>query len=267
MSVLFCVAAVFCDLFAVTSLHCLNILKRKSNLRTAKSSMANGNSNPKNTKITRKDCKRKQEETQRQGGLCRWWMGVRWAKREFVFLKFMIRHDKHKFSQEWFLWCTSYLYFYLYLYLCLYLYLYLYLYLCLCLCLYLYLYLNLYLYLYLYLSLYFYLYLYLYYMRVCVWCMHACMYVCGICCPHARFNYRNVSCIEGSVQDEIHGTMVLLSFCCLNTFLNHRDCWSSNILAMVGRWVSRVRPVEDENPKCHMVCGVCCFWSDALYHS
>ena len=101
------------------------------------------------------------------------------------------------------------------------------------------------------------------YACVCVWCMH----VCGICCPHARFNYRNVSCIEGSVQDEIHGTMVLLSFCCLNTFLNHRDCWSSNILAMVGRWVSRVRPVEDENPKCHMVCGVCCFWSDALYHS
>ena len=105
--------------------HCLNVLKRKSNLRTAKSSMADGNSNPKNTKITHKDYKRKQEETQRQGGLCRWWMGVRWAKREFVFLKFMIRHDKHKFSQEWFLWCTSYLYFYLYLYLCLYLYLYL----------------------------------------------------------------------------------------------------------------------------------------------
>jgi hypothetical protein len=30
----------------------------------------------------------------------RWWMGARWAKREFAFFLIMIHHDKHKFSIE-----------------------------------------------------------------------------------------------------------------------------------------------------------------------
>ena len=160
-----------------------------------------------------------------------------------------------------------YIFIYIYIYVYIYIYIYIYIYMFMFIFIFIFKFILIFISIFIFI----FLFIFIFILYACVWCMHACMhvcmYVCGICCPHARFNYRNVSCIEGSVQDEIHGTMVLLSFCCLNTFLNHRDCWSSNILAMVGRWVSRVRPVEDENPKCHMVCGVCCFWSDALYHS